>query len=172
MHFEVEAQRFLAEAGRSDPLLVFMHGDLGAGKTTFVKACLAQLGFPPEEVQSPTFLKLLEYRVPGYGLCLHVDGYRIEDESGVEKLSLEAYDEVRAIFVEWPGCVEAYLRDREALRHQLGIKEIWDLEFESRPEGDEEGEEKVGSILEPGGRGEDGDNPVAWRGIRWRRKSF
>jgi tRNA A37 threonylcarbamoyladenosine biosynthesis protein TsaE len=105
-----------------------------------VKAYLAQLGFPASEVQSPTFLKLLEYRVPGYGLCLHVDGYRLEDEAGTEKLSLESYDEIRALFVEWPEHVEKYLRDRPALRSRLGIKNYWDLDFA----------EKVGSILEPG----------------------
>jgi tRNA threonylcarbamoyladenosine biosynthesis protein TsaE len=81
--------------------VVLLAGDLGAGKTTFVKGLAAGLGIDPAEVSSPTFTLLHEYR--GGRLTLyHADLYRL-DNTATEDLGLEetgVRDGVLAI--EWP----------------------------------------------------------------------
>lgn len=80
--------------------LIALIGDLGAGKTSFVRGLATGLGIPPERVRSPTFTLVNEYsggRVPLY----HIDLYRLEP-THVDKLSLREYlygDGVCA--VEW-----------------------------------------------------------------------
>lgn len=161
-YFAQEARRFLEEAKGSDPLVVLLSGDLGAGKTTFVQALLSELGYQDSEVQSPTFLKLLEYKVPDFGLCLHIDSYRMQDSEEFERLALETYSEARAWFVEWPELFEKYLKEHSELRRLLGISSYWELELFGE-------EKKVGPILGPGGRGGE-DIPTLKRGVRWSRK--
>src|SRR5919109_3484259 len=67
--------------------VLLLAGDLGAGKTTFVKGLAAGLGIDPGEVSSPTFTLLHEYR--GGRLTLyHADLYRLE-KTATEEIGLE-----------------------------------------------------------------------------------
>ena len=69
--------------------VVALTGELGSGKTRFVKGLAAQIG-APGEVTSPTFTLIHEYtggRVPVY----HFDFFRIEDRQSAERLGLEEY---------------------------------------------------------------------------------
>jgi tRNA threonylcarbamoyladenosine biosynthesis protein TsaE len=81
--------------------VLLLSGDLGAGKTTFVRGLAEGLGIDPGEVSSPTFTLLHEYR--GGRLTLyHADLYRLDrtatDDLGLEETGVR--DGILAI--EWP----------------------------------------------------------------------
>ena len=84
------------------PAFVALHGDLGAGKTTFVKALAAASGIDPTEVISPTFGLVHEHAGPAGGL-LHADMYRL---TGPDALPETGWDDAVAratwVLVEWP----------------------------------------------------------------------
>ena len=81
--------------------VLLLSGDLGSGKTTFVRGLAEGLGIDPDDVSSPTFTLLHEYR--GGRLTLyHADLYRL-DKTATDDLGLEetgVRDGVLAI--EWP----------------------------------------------------------------------
>ncbi len=91
----------LAELLRSAKLVV-LRGDLGMGKTTLVKGIATALGADAEEVSSPTFTLVHEYRGRKRRL-VHLDLYRLEEEREVEGIGLwemaEADDAL--VMVEW-----------------------------------------------------------------------
>ena len=90
----------LAEELRAGDILL-LSGNLGAGKTAFVRGLAEGLGIDPREVSSPTFTLVHEYR-GGRLRLYHVDLYRLEraatDDLGLEELGVD--DGVLAI--EWP----------------------------------------------------------------------
>jgi tRNA threonylcarbamoyladenosine biosynthesis protein TsaE len=81
--------------------VLLLSGDLGAGKTAFVRGLAAGLGIDPDDVTSPTFTIVHEYR-GGRLPLIHVDLYRLDraelDEVGLDQ-DLAA---TGVIAVEWP----------------------------------------------------------------------
>ncbi|MCZ6917606.1 MAG: tRNA (adenosine(37)-N6)-threonylcarbamoyltransferase complex ATPase subunit type 1 TsaE [Gemmatimonadetes bacterium] len=80
--------------------VVWLTGELGAGKTTFVQA-LVRAG-AGEEARSPTYALVHEYDSPG-GVLVHVDCYRLRDPE--EALDLDFADlqrRGRLLMIEWP----------------------------------------------------------------------
>ena len=97
---------------------VCLTGDLGAGKTLFVKGVAKGLGCDPDEVQSPTFTLVREY--PGRFLVHHLDLYRLQHpEEELPALGFEEYFEPEAgvTLVEWADRAEALLPPRRFAVH-------------------------------------------------------
>ena len=69
--------------------ILCLYGDLGSGKTTFVKGMAKALRIPMEDVQSPTFvlMRVYEGKLPVY----HFDLYRLEDIKEIERIGLDDY---------------------------------------------------------------------------------
>ena len=87
--------------GVQAPLVVYLRGDLGAGKTTFARAYVHALGFSGY-VKSPSY-GLLETYPLGSQTVLHLDLYRIEDPEELEFLALrDLFDDASVLLVEWP----------------------------------------------------------------------
>ncbi len=85
------------------PRVVVLRGEVGAGKTTLVKGIAEALGAATEdEVTSPTFTLLHEYRGPKVTVY-HLDLYRLEEEAQIAVLGLEemAGEEGALVLVEW-----------------------------------------------------------------------
>ena len=88
--------RFAARVRPGD--VVLLHGDLGAGKTAFVRGLARGLGASPGEVSSPTFTLVQEYR--GRLMLYHVDLYRLKPIE-VADLGLDELTEGAVVAVEW-----------------------------------------------------------------------
>ena len=90
------------------PLVIHLHGDLGAGKTTLARALIQGLGHAGR-VKSPTF-GLLEHYDIGAVLVLHLDLYRIADPGELEYLGIpDLLDPNTLLLVEWPERGEGFL---------------------------------------------------------------
>jgi tRNA threonylcarbamoyladenosine biosynthesis protein TsaE len=102
-----EVARALAATLQPGAVLLLL-GELGAGKTAFVRGLAAGLGIDPEEVSSPTFTLVHEYR--GGRLTLyHADLYRLEGTT-TEDLGLdEAVVANGVLAIEWPDRLTSVL---------------------------------------------------------------
>lgn len=92
------------------PLCIHLIGDLGTGKTTFVRAALQAAGHKGS-VKSPSYGILEEYVLPGLKV-LHLDLYRIGDPRELEFLAIgDLFDNSTVLFIEWPLERSAWLPD-------------------------------------------------------------
>ncbi len=83
-----------------NPVILFK-GEMGAGKTTFIKNLLQEMG-AEDEVSSPTYALVNEYQTP-QGIVYHFDFYRIEDEEEAYDMGWEEYAySGNLTLVEWP----------------------------------------------------------------------
>jgi tRNA threonylcarbamoyladenosine biosynthesis protein TsaE len=91
-----------------DQRIFILNGDLGSGKTTFVKAFAVALGIV-EEITSPTFSIVHEYG-NGNVKVFHFDLYRLENEQELYQIGFEEYmDENAYVFIEWPALAFNFL---------------------------------------------------------------
>ena len=103
------AEEFVRLAMQEDTVFAF-NGQMGAGKTTFIKALCEALGVS-ETVTSPTFAIVNEYRADETGeLIYHFDFYRIKKLEEAYDMGCEDYFYSGAVcFIEWPELVEDLL---------------------------------------------------------------
>ena len=93
------AQQLLANNPKKVILLV---GEMGAGKTTLIKALVAALGVQ-NATSSPTFSLVNEYHTESNGPVYHFDVYRIKDETEAYDFGMDEYlYSGHWCFVEWP----------------------------------------------------------------------
>ena len=79
---------------------MLLFGDLGAGKTAFVRGLAEGLALEPGDVSSPTFTLIQEYR-GGRVPLLHVDLYRLDDPREIEDLGLDELGRGAVVAIEW-----------------------------------------------------------------------
>ncbi|MBQ7822730.1 MAG: tRNA (adenosine(37)-N6)-threonylcarbamoyltransferase complex ATPase subunit type 1 TsaE [Bacteroidaceae bacterium] len=92
-----------------DNTVFAFRGDMGAGKTTFIKAICEQLGVE-DVINSPTFAIVNEYRSGSGELIYHFDFYRINKPEEAYDFGYEDYFYSGALcFIEWPEKVEDLL---------------------------------------------------------------
>ena len=85
------------------------YGNMGAGKTTFIKAICEELGVT-DTVTSPTFAIINEYTSPTEGRIYHFDFYRIKKLEEVFDMGFEDYFySGNLCFIEWPELIEDIL---------------------------------------------------------------
>jgi tRNA threonylcarbamoyladenosine biosynthesis protein TsaE len=127
-HSERQTADIAADLARRLPpgAVVMLFGDLGAGKTAFVRGFVEGVGIDPDEVSSPTFTIVQAY---GGGRVQHVDLYRLDpaetDDLGLEELP----DGGALVCIEWAdrlprpisGAVSVRIHDRGGDSRELVI---------------------------------------------------
>ncbi len=102
--------------------VVALTGDLGAGKTAFVKELAKHLNIS-HEITSPTFVVMKSYEIPAHTIfktLVHIDAYRIESDDEMRVLKLEELlaDSTNLICIEWPEKIENVLPTET---HQISL---------------------------------------------------
>lgn len=106
-----ETEKIASEyaAGLKAGDVLFFRGDLGAGKTAFVRGLAAGLGIAPEAVSSPTFTFVKEYRGGRLPLA-HFDMYRVGSADDLYSIGFFDYIGSDAVVaVEWSENVEPFV---------------------------------------------------------------
>ncbi|RYF90025.1 MAG: tRNA (adenosine(37)-N6)-threonylcarbamoyltransferase complex ATPase subunit type 1 TsaE [Chitinophagaceae bacterium] len=106
---EIDAVAANVLATLQRPAVLAFHGEMGAGKTTFISALCKALRVT-DAVSSPTYAIINQYKTTGGSMVYHMDLYRLKDEeealmAGVE----ECYYSGNWCLVEWPEKAEGLL---------------------------------------------------------------
>lgn len=134
MEYNTSSEKETREAGKNLASslhcgdIVLLYGDLGAGKTTFVKGLAEGLGIPEDSITSPTFTLMNVYEVQNLPTgqagsefrvqrLVHIDTYRLESEQ--ELINIGAEDYIGApdtvCVIEWPEKLQTLLRGKKTI---------------------------------------------------------
>jgi tRNA threonylcarbamoyladenosine biosynthesis protein TsaE len=124
------ARHFIRET-EGNRLFAF-YGQMGSGKTTFIRAVCKEMGVE-DTVTSPTFTLVNEYRRPGSTPVYHFDFYRIKKITEVLDFGIEEYfDSGAPCFMEWPELIEPLLPP-ETLRLKITVADDGSRIIEEMP---------------------------------------
>ena len=88
--------------------IVILKGELGAGKTTIIKALIKMLG-SKDQGSSPSYALINKYTSP-VGPIFHLDLYRLNSIEEIYQLGIEEiFDQASYCFIEWPERIEEFL---------------------------------------------------------------
>jgi len=109
---------------------IFLYGEMGVGKTTFVKYLINQFQknakLPLTEVTSPTFNLLNEYEVNDL-IIKHYDLFRLKDESEIKNLDIFENNQSSIILIEWPQLI-----NKEKLTKIIDLSFVYENELNNR----------------------------------------
>ena len=101
--------------------IIFLYGEIGVGKTTFVRFFINSLesknGIKNSEVLSPTFNIVYDYDV-GNLKILHYDLYRLKNYKDISQLGMFETSNDSIKIVEWPELIESKPKDRVDIQFQ------------------------------------------------------
>ena len=101
--------------------IIFLYGDIGVGKTTFVRFLINHLesknGIKKSDVLSPTFNIVYDYDV-GNLKILHYDLYRLKNYKDISQLGMFETSNDSIKIVEWPELIESKPKDRVDIQFQ------------------------------------------------------
>jgi tRNA threonylcarbamoyladenosine biosynthesis protein TsaE len=119
-HSEDETASIGRELGASVDrgAVILLIGDLGAGKTAFTRGLAEGLGIAPEDVSSPTFTIIQEYR-GGRLPLFHVDLYRLNDPREIDDLGLDEIAQAGVLVIEWAEKLPGIARLKPSRSEQL-----------------------------------------------------
>ncbi|WP_020181981.1 MULTISPECIES: tRNA (adenosine(37)-N6)-threonylcarbamoyltransferase complex ATPase subunit type 1 TsaE [unclassified Methylotenera] len=107
-------------------MTVFLHGDLGAGKTTFVRGVLQGMGYQGK-VKSPTYTLVEPYQIANKTIY-HFDLYRLIDDEEWEEAGFRDYFNTQSIcMIEWPEKAQRLLPQADIdifLSHQAQGRQL------------------------------------------------
>jgi len=111
------AKRIAKELTQKDlagkALIIGLTGELGAGKTTFIKSFMRELGIR-NKITSPTFIILRRFKLPkggNYKNIFHIDAYRLSKEKELSEIGIdkEMKNPENIILIEWADRIEKVL---------------------------------------------------------------
>ena len=92
----------------SERCIIYLNGDVGSGKTTFVKSFVSHMGYMTS-VTSPTFTIVNEYLFKTKKMY-HYDFYRLKNHNELSEIGIDYYlDQPGIHFIEWPNDFKKYL---------------------------------------------------------------
>ena len=101
--------------------IIFLYGDIGVGKTTFVRFLINHLesknGIKKSNVLSPTFNIVYDYDI-GNLKILHYDLYRLKNYKDISQLGMFETSNDSIKIVEWPELIESKPKDRVDIQFQ------------------------------------------------------
>ena len=126
---------FISKKNNSYPFLIFLIGELGAGKTTLCKGILRGLGHKGV-VKSPTYNIVETYEISGF-LIFHFDFYQISYPKELSNIGIQEYLDTNngVSIIEWPEKMISFLPDPDLeiiLNHSENNEEERTLEIKSK----------------------------------------
>ena len=95
--------------------IIFLYGEIGTGKTTFVRNLINNLEINNQksksEVLSPTFNIVFDYKIKKMNI-MHYDLYRLSNVKDIDELVIFSEVEYNIILIEWPNLIKKKPKDR------------------------------------------------------------